>query len=112
MYLGYVDDAGNTGQNITDKHQPYHFVGAIMFHHEHWRGIRDALRAIQDSLPHGIGTDASFEFRGAYLFNGTGRWQPLSLQERLQVYGQCVDLLAAHDITIVYGCCNKQLLRR
>ena len=114
MLSAYLDECGNTGSNINDPTQRYHYVGAVVVPEAGWEPFRDDLAKIAIAA---IGKKKAiakgFEFHGNQLFSGNGPWVAVpSRNDRLVIYGQCLDLLAKHRLVFVYGRCDKQALRR
>ncbi|MGH2397597.1 MAG: DUF3800 domain-containing protein, partial [bacterium] len=111
VICAYVDDAGNTGANIRDPNQPYHFVGAILIPDDRWLDVRADLQQVRDSLPNDTGRQGNFEFRGDNIVNGNPPWNRLSRPERMAAYSDCIEVIANRNLQLVHGCCNKPLLR-
>jgi hypothetical protein len=114
LLCAYLDECGNTGSNIHDPSQRYHYVGAVIVPEGSWEALRDDLAGIAAiALGKKVASSSGFEFHGNQLFSGNGPWGAIpDRNNRLIVYGQCLDLLAKHKLTFAYGRCDKQALKR
>lgn len=110
----YVDETGNTGSNINDLAQRFHYVGALVVPEKSWMGVSDDLQSIAvDALGKRHAAAAGFEFHGNQLFTGNGPWASITDRDaRLKIYGKSLNLLHKHKLSFAYARCDKQQLRR
>lgn len=112
VICAYVDEAGNTGKNLDDMNQPYHYVGAILIPEDKWRAVKDDLDGIANYvLEKGIGSDY-IELHGSSIYLGSDPWRQATKEFRHEIYRAALELLVQYDLWIVYGCCNKPELKR
>jgi hypothetical protein len=114
MLCAYVDEAGNTGSNINDPLQRYHYVGALVVSEDAWAAVKQDLRDIAEkALGKKNARADKFEFHGNRLFVGNGPWTAIpDRTERLEIYGKCLDLLEKHRLHFTYSRCDKHKLKR
>jgi hypothetical protein len=114
VLCAYLDETGNTGSNIHDPLQRFHYVGAVVTPEPKWEAVRDDLSGIaRDALGKKKARSSNFEFHGNQLFSGNGPWVDLpERDDRLMVYGLCLDLLVKHRLLFTYARCDKRALRR
>lgn len=112
MIGAYLDETGNTGSNIRDASQGFHYVGALLIPESAWKPLdagmkRIAVAALGPEVPR----RADFEFHGNQLYTGNGPWRGMDPPARIEVFAECLRLLDDHDIGFVYGRCDKKKLQ-
>lgn len=114
MYGAYLDETGNTGTNLTDPTQQFHYVGALLVPESSWQLLTGDMQEIAlRALGKKIATSPSFEFHGSRLFSGNSPWNVIPDREkRMEIYADCLDLLKKHKLRFTYGRCDKQKLQR
>lgn len=114
MVCAYLDDAGNTGDDLECKEQPIHYNGASLFNDQAWSGIRVGLSDLAKHARKKGFRKERLEFHGLDLFQGTDRsgWGDVPRASRMDIYHQCLDLASRHQVRLVLGCCDKLKLKR
>lgn len=107
MICAYLDDAGT--HDLKDAGAPYHYMGGVLIEEARWRPVHDAMESIAKDV---LGANASAEFHGAEMVNGTGAWKGLTVDQRRGAYERCLMLLREHDLPIGYARCDKERLRK
>src|SRR4028119_1174972 len=71
MYLGYMDECGNTGTK-ADPAQPIHFLGCLLVEDRRIRDLEAAIAEVaRRHFPNAV-KRPRFEFHGVELFAGSG----------------------------------------
>jgi hypothetical protein len=113
MLCAYIDDAGNTGKNLSDATQPIHYVGALAVPEVQWAGVASDLKAVRKDARQSGYKGKVLEFHGTEVFQarkGSG-WESVKFTDRLRIYESCLKIISARDLWIVIGCCDKPKLK-
>ena len=113
MILAYLDESENTGGDLSDQVQPFHFVGAVLVSEGAWLATKIAMEQIvefaiqygHDSVP------ATCELHGKEIWQGNKGWRRISTEVRPEVLSRCVSVMDREGLRIVRAGCNKRLLR-
>lgn len=109
MYLAYLDDAGSTGRNLTDKDCPFQLVGAVIVLDERFDTAELLLGAIIDEcIPEE--QRSKFEFHASQLWAGEPPFDKLEPGNARRAVEQCVQLVHDLELTFVYGAVDKKRL--
>jgi hypothetical protein len=112
MLCAYIDDAGNTGKNLSDATQPIHYVGALVVPEDQWAGVASDLKAIREDARQCGYKGKVLEFHGTEVFQarkGSG-WESVKFMDRLRIYESCLQIMPARNLWILLGCCDKPKL--
>lgn len=112
MWIAYMDEAGNTGRNLDDPSQPFHFILTVAVDearvpplHEHMREVaREHFPAECD--------ETGFEFHGKDLFSGEGCFNGVSPSRRIEIYDDVLRGLEIADARVIVRGVHKLLLGR
>lgn len=107
MWLGYMDESGNTGSNLRDPDQPIHWMVTVGVPEDQVRALSLALDGVVTTVG---GAPSEAELHGSDLFGGDGDWKGVSPDVRVNVYEQSLALLAAHDCFVAHATIDKQRL--
>ncbi|MBV9759197.1 MAG: DUF3800 domain-containing protein [Acidobacteriaceae bacterium] len=113
MFCCYLDDAGNTGNDLGDATQPIHYNGALVFSETAWLEVVNEIKIVKlFAREYGYHGPPKLEFHGSQLFQGgKGGWSRVKLDDRLDIYRQCLAVLQAKQIPLLIGACNKPRLK-
>lgn len=113
MIGAYVDETGNTGTNLADPTQQYHYVGALLVREDCWHNLSADLKSIAINVLKTKARGSNFEFHGNALFGGKPPWDGIrDERKRLDIYEECLSLLEKHKLHLAYGRCDKKKLTR
>jgi hypothetical protein len=113
MIFCYMDEAGNTGENINDPSQPYHYVGGLLAEEKHWKSIATAMQNIAvDTLGKTAVKQPGFKFHGSCIFAGRSPWDGIAKVDRVSILKECLKLICQFECRLVYGRCDKVKLQR
>jgi hypothetical protein len=113
MIFCYMDEAGNTGENISDASQPFHYVGGLLVPEKSWKDIPKGLHRIAvDALGEAAANQANFSFHGAHLFAGKPPWNGIAKADRIAILEKCLRLIKSSGCRLIYGRCDKVKLRK
>ena len=93
VYLYFIDEAGNTGRDLDNTEQPFHYLVALEVPTEKTLEIRHAVRDIAMSLFPQTSLNYSFEFHGYDLFAGDGAFKGIAPATRVDAYKKLVDII-------------------
>lgn len=104
MYLCYIDESGNTGNNLKDIHQPYLVLAALLVPPENIKDIENDIRMLGYRYFGAESRNTDFEFHGDDIYNGRSRYfKKICLSQRIQILDDIVDVvLKQHSIQIGY----------
>lgn len=112
MWFAYMDEAGNTGRNLSDPAQPFHLIltaavdeAKIPLLHTH---IRDVAR---QHFPTEC-EESGFEFHGKDLFAGGNCFSGVSPNRRIEIYDAVLQGIEVADARVIIRGVNKPCLRR
>lgn len=109
MYFCYIDESGNTGNNLKDTHQPYLVLTALLSPPENIKTIEDDIRSLGNRYFLAESRNTDFEFHGDDIYNGRGRYfKKLPLDKRLQILDDLLNITIKHQsIAIGYVSIDK-----
>jgi hypothetical protein len=100
MHFFYVDESGDSGANLTDRHQPIIVLGGISVRDEGWNTTQERMREILSDC-FGGNIPANFELHCKELLcpNGEGPFNGHTMQARCGLALRLLRLLSvrAHD---------------
>jgi len=107
MHLIYIDESGNTGQNLADPDQPVFVLGALVIPETKWLAIeRDLEEAIRNHGPASLDHDA--EIHGGDIRQGTGAFRGVSVSERLALRDAWLEIAGQHQLPFIYRAIVKK----
>ncbi|NYF79482.1 DUF3800 domain-containing protein [Granulicella arctica] len=111
MICAYLDETGNTGNDLTDLSQPVHYVGALLVPETVWAATKAGVDEVKEFAYSRGFTDDTCELHGKEILHGSKGWRRVSVADRLSILTQCVEVMEKNDLRLVSGGCNKVLLR-
>ena len=115
MLLAYIDEAGNTGTDLTDISQPVHYLGALLVPEGAWQATKAGVEAIrQFAIERGFDEEVSCELHGTEILQAPKRsgWRALPLADRLTVFDLAMQVIERNGMSLVIGGCDKLLLAK
>ena len=98
MYLCYIDESGNTGNNLKDVHQPYLVLTALLVPPENIKDIENDIRTLGYSYFGAESRNTDFEFHGDDIYNARGKYfKQLPLERRIKIFDALVDITIRHE---------------
>jgi hypothetical protein len=98
MYLCYIDESGNTGNNLKDIHQPYLVLTALLVPPEHIKLIENDIRDLGYRYFSAESRNTDFEFHGDDIYNARGRYfKKLPLKQRIGILNDLMDIVLKHE---------------
>ncbi len=98
MLLCYIDESGNTGNNLKDVHQPYLVLVALLVPPENIKEIENDIRTLSYKYFGAESRNTDFEFHGDDIYNKRGRYfKKLSLEQRIKILDEIVDIALKHE---------------
>lgn len=112
MYLCYIDESGNTGNNLKDKNQPYLVLTALMVPPGNIKEIEDDIRSLGYKYFGAESRNTDFEFHGDAIYNARKKdryFHKLPLDKRFEILNELVAIAIKHEsIKLGYISMEKQ----
>lgn len=110
MHLVYIDESGNTGQNLKDPQQPVFALGALIVPEHHWQPLElKFMELVAEYFP---GKPLDVEIHATDIRSGRGYFRTLSLNTRLTFLSASLDLLHATGLRFVCRTIEKEKYAR
>lgn len=105
MHLIYLDESGNTGNNLTDPQQPVFVLCAMIVPEQRWVALEhDLINAISSH----VGDPESVEVHGIDIRSGRGPFQGMSVNDRIAFRDLWLNLAVKHQLVVVYRAIEKR----
>lgn len=111
MHLIYLDESGNTGNNLSDPHQPVFTLAALLVPEQRWLGLEQALAATIERFFPSPRPD-TFEVHAAELINPRGFFRQFPIQHRLDFYTAFLDVARQQELRVIYRAITKKRYAR
>lgn len=113
MWFAYMDEAGNTGRNLSDPDQPIHLILTVAIEETRVMQVHEHVRA---TARHHLPTECrkpDFEFHGQDLFGGGGCFAGMAPSRRIAIYDDILAGLAIGEAEVfVRGVHKPRLAQR
>jgi hypothetical protein len=107
MHFIYLDEAGNTGNNLKDATQPIFVLGALIVPETRWLRLESELAAAIDlSFPPPRPDD--FEVHGTELINARGYFRAFPIEKRLYFFQSWLGIALRNELKFIYRAIIKQ----
>ena len=111
MHLIYLDESGNTGNNLQETQQPIFVLAALMVPEEDWLKLETELQSEIDRFfpeprPEG------FEIHANELINPRGFFRQYPIQHRLDFFRSWIELAGRHHLKLIYRAIAKKRYAR
>ena len=111
MYLIYLDESGNTGNNLQETQQPVFVLAALLVPEEKWQRLETALQAeIDRFFPSPRPGD--FEVHASELINPRGFFRSFPIQHRLDFYKSWMAIAEKHELKVIHRAIVKKRFAR
>ncbi len=107
MYLVYLDESGNSGNNLADPQQPVFLLCAMVVNESCWLALERDLAAVVDKHFPRPRPDG-FEIHATELRNGQGAFEGMSVDDRLAFRNGWMDVAAKHGVKLIYRAIQKK----
>ena len=110
MHLIYIDESGNTGNNLSDGQQPLLVIGALVVNEDVWCTLETALMARISSFFKTV-VPLDFELHGTELRSGRGHFSGIPVNDRIELRDDCLKLAKELNVKFIYRCIEKAKYR-
>ena len=111
MQLVYLDESGNSGNNLHDMQQPVFVLCALLVPEDKWLQLETDLHsAIEVHFPPPRAPD--FEVHATGLRNGDKFFRGTPVSKRLELRDDWLRLAAKHDLKVIYRAIEKRRYHR
>jgi len=101
MHLIYLDESGNSGNNLADPQQPVFVLGALIVPEHVWQPLEKDLEAcLNKHIP--PPQSADFEVHAGDLRQGTGPFRGISVKARLALRDEWLKIAAEHELRFIF----------
>ena len=105
MHLIYLDESGNTGNNLNDPDQPVFVLCALIVPESHWLDLeRDLLRLLDEHLPR---RSEHAEVHASDLRTGRGAFAGMSVPERIAFRDDWLRVAQKLRLPVIYRAIAK-----
>lgn len=111
MYWAYIDDAGESGHNLSEPEQPYFFCAAVLVHDKVRRQVGQEIteKVYEPNIKtQGFYFHAHKIFSGAKPFDDETEWP---IEKRKKILENMAGILRKYELPIFYGAVNKPGLK-
>lgn len=110
MHLIYLDESGNTGNNLNDPQQPVFVLCALIVPEAIWLPLeRDLLQMLAEHLP--LRTEHD-EVHAADLRTGRGCFAKMTVLDRIRFRDEWLRIAVKHRLRVVYRAIEKKRYRQ
>ena len=111
MQLIYIDESGNTGENLDDPQQPVFTLCAMLVPEHKWAALDSDLRTGCTGFGFQADMTKGSEVHAADLMGGRGRFKTFSLAQRLAFRDNWLRIAAKHDVKEFHRSIRKSQFR-
>lgn len=115
MYILYADDAGNTGTDYDNKHQPILSLSGIVVDTNEWNKWNDYISEQQKIIIPDFGNcelHATEIYNGKKCRHGSYNFRRFTLEENLNILEKLIDLIVEINFPILTFVVRKDNLKR
>jgi hypothetical protein len=112
MWIAYMDEAGNTGRNLRDPHQPIHLILTVAVEESKVRVIHEHVRDVARRHCAPDCEEDDFELHGKELFAAEGYFSDMSPEKRIKIYDDVLRGIELAAAEVVIRGVHKPRLRR
>jgi hypothetical protein len=107
MHFIYLDESGNTGNNLNDSAQPIFVLGALIVPEEKWLKLEEELTAAIDrSFPPPRPHD--FEVHATEIINPRGYFRSFPIEKRLHFFQSWLGIAHRSGLKFIYRAIEKK----
>jgi hypothetical protein len=107
MILAYLDESGNSGNNLTHPDQPIFCLSALLVPAASWVAIEaDLFSKIEQFFPSPRPSD--FEIHASELINPRGFFRSFPIQHRLDFLNAALSIARHHHLKVIYRAILKR----
>ena len=111
MHLIYLDESGNTGNNLADSEQPVFLLGALIVPEGCWQALeRDLETDLEQRFP--AIASAGAEMHSSDLRAGRGVFKGVSVPDRIALRDAWLQIALKHDLKFVNRSIEKKKFQR
>jgi len=107
MHLVYINESGNTGNNLVDLHQPLLILGALVISEDVWLKLENALTARLSAFFGGL-VPEGFELHATDLRSGREFFKGFDVNERVKLRDDCFDIVQQFGAKFIYRAIDKK----
>lgn len=107
MILVYLDESGNSGNNLAHPQQPVFCLAALLVSESAWMEVEGELfREIERFFPDP--RPETFEIHAAELINPRGYFRSFTIQHRLDFFAAALRIAERHSLRVIHRAIVKQ----
>jgi hypothetical protein len=111
MHLIYLDESGNSGNNLQEKQQPVFVLAALVVPEQKWLQLESELQAgIDESFPDP--RPGGFEIHANELINPRGFFRQFPIKHRLDFFQAWMALAEKHELRVICRAIAKKRYAR
>jgi hypothetical protein len=109
MHLVYLDESGNSGNNLTDTSQPVFVLCAMIVEESRWLSLETGLTKHLDNAFPNWRTIDGFEIHGSDLRRGTGQFRGMPVADRIKFRDSWMEIGRQHGVVLICRSVNKKM---
>lgn len=107
MHLIYLDESGNSGNNLADPQQPVFVLGALIVPETKWVSIETSiLQVVSDYFNGSI--PENFEIHATDIRNCTRHFKGVPLNDRIDLRDKLIQIAIDHELSFIYRAITKK----
>lgn len=106
MHLIYLDESGNSGNNLNHTQQPVFILAALLVPETEWLPVESELAAVVNGFFPKRPDD--FEIHGNEIINPRGFFRTVPIQTRLDFYKGLIDVAVRHKLRVIHRAIAKK----
>jgi len=108
VHLVYLDESGNTGNNLNDPAQPVFLLCAMIVDESRWHSLEASLKAILEVHFPKWRETKDFEVHGADLRRGTGLFHGMPTKQRISFRDDWMRVGVASNVKLIARSVDKK----
>ena len=111
MHLIYLDESGNTGNNLQETQQPIFVLASLVVPEQKWLPLETELQAAVDRFFPAPRPD-DFEIHANEIINPRGFFRQFPVQQRLDFFQAWMAIANKHQLKVIYRAIAKKRYAR
>jgi len=107
MHLIYLDESGNSGNNLADPQQPIFVLGALVVPEKKWKQIEHDLIEKIDAFFEGS-VPENFEIHAHEIRNRVGIFRDIDFEKCIEFRNELMQVAIDHELKFIYRSIAKK----
>jgi hypothetical protein len=107
VYVVFVDESGNTGSNLLDNAQPYHYIGGVVVQYDKCLDLQEDIEHIAEENSTKYPLPDNYEFKGSWLYSGNKFFSGMNPEQRIGITEKLLNLIPKHQVKCIISIIDK-----